>query len=172
MKNRQWNIKSLLVIFLSFISVLCFAQSPAGSRSADGLSISAFTVQNIKFGAFTQGNSGGTVIIANDGFRTVTGEILPLNLGSPFFQAIYEIEAPAGTIISIMNGPDATLTGSNGGSMSLHIGTAEPVSPFNTIISPPGKTQVSIGATLTVGSPAVSPPGTYSGTFFITFNQE
>jgi hypothetical protein len=172
MKNRQWNIRSFLVIFLSFISILSFTQTPAENRLTDVGSISVFTVQNIKFGAFTQGISGGTVIIANDGSRSATGEILPLNLGSQYFQAIFEIEAPIGTIISIINGPDATLTGSNGGSMSLQIGTPEPLSPFNTVISPPGRTQVSIGGKLTVGNLAVSPPGNYSGTFFITFNQE
>lgn len=134
--------------------------------------ISVTTVQNLNFGAFSQGSSGGTVIISNSGSRTATGTVVPLNLGKQYFQAIFEVEASVNTIVSILNGPDETLTGSNGGTMSLHIGNSDPGSPFVSTIAPPGRTQVTIGGTLSIGNPASSPPGTYSGTFYITFNNE
>lgn len=130
------------------------------------------TLQNLSFGAFTQGSSGGTIIINNDGSRNATGTIVPLNLGVAYFQAIFAVEAPQGTVISLLNGPDASLTGSNGGSMSLKIGNSNPASPFISGVAPPLKTQISVGGTLTVGTPQQSPPGTYSGTFYITFNNE
>jgi hypothetical protein len=95
-----------------------------------------------------------------------------LNFGVQFGQAIFEIDAPAGTIISILNGPDATLTGSNGGTMSLHLGNSYPASPFTTTVTPPARTPVSIGGTLTVGNATVSPPGSYTGTIDITFNYQ
>jgi hypothetical protein len=115
---------------------------------------------------------GGTVSISANGYRSVTGSIVPLNLGVNYFQAVFEIEAPEGTVVSIMNGGNVTLTGSNGGSMMLQIGNSDPPSPFAVTIPPPGKTRISFGGTLTVGGPAQNPPGSYSGTFSITFNNE
>lgn len=173
MKNPQWIIKSLLVLLLSFISILSIAQGdPTDSLPDDPGALSVFTVQDMKFGAFSQGSSGGTVIMSTSGSRSVTGDVIALNLGVTYFQAIFEIAAPEGTIISILNGPNETLTGSNGGTMSLNLGSSDPGSPFSTTVQPPTRTQVSIGGTLMVGNPAASPPGAYTATFYITFNQE
>ena len=93
-------------------------------------------------------------------------------MGIPFNQAIFEVEGIAGTVVSIMNGPNATMYGSNGGTMSLVIGNSTPATPYYNIVQPPGRTQFHIGGTLQVGAPAANPPGTYTGTFYITFNQE
>jgi hypothetical protein len=171
--KRQWINKTLLVIALGFISVYSFAQTdPTDSIPGDPGALSVYTVQNMSFGAFSIGSTGGTVIISNNGSRSVTGDVVLLNLGALYFQSIFDIDAPQGSIVSILNGSDATLTGSNGGSMSMQIGNSNPSSPFITIVSQPSRTQVSIGGTLIVGTPAANPPGTYTGTFYITFNQE
>ena len=170
--NKQWIIKTLLVTVLGFISIFTYAQNPTDSIPGDPGAISVYTVQNMSFGAFTGGSSGGTVIISTAGSRSVTGDVVALNLGTSYFQAIFDIDAPQGTIISILNGPNATLTGSNGGSMSMQIGNSNPASPLITTVTQPARTSVSIGGTLTVGNAAANPPGTYNGTFYITFNQE
>lgn len=136
------------------------------------ITVYADPAQGLLFGAFFQGPSGGTVIIYPDGSRAVTGSLVQANLGYPFSPAIFEIDANAGTVISIMNGPDATLTGSNGGLLSLHIGAASTGAVFTTTVAPPGRTQVRIGGTLTVGSPLANPSGSYSGTFSVTFIQQ
>jgi len=167
---RQWIKRSVFVLVLAVISITSFAQTD--SLPPDPGAISVYTIQNLNFGAFSHGSSGGTVSISNTGTRSVTGDVIPLNLGVLFFHAIFEIDAPTGTIISIMNGADATLTGSNGGSISLHIGNSDPLSPFVTTIPQPGRTAVAIGGALTIGGPVANPPGTYTGTFYITFNQE
>lgn len=172
MKTIQWIIKPLLAVMLSFISVISFAQTPTDTLPGDPGAIAVYTVQNMSFGAFSQGTGGGTMVLSNTGTRSSTGTVLPLNLGVSYFQAIFEIEAPVGTIISLLNGPAATLAGSNGGSMTLTIGNSSPVSPFSTSISPPGRTQVKVGGTLTVGNSTATPSGSYTGTFYITFNQE
>jgi hypothetical protein len=143
---------------------------PSGTASASTLSV--YTIQNMSFGAFHPGNNGGTISISSTGDRTVTNDVVALNLGVSYFQAMFEIEAPEGTIISILNGPAVTLNGSNGGTMSLQLGAASPASPFNISIAPPGRTQLSVGGTLTVGNATSTPAGSYSGTFTITFNQE
>lgn len=126
----------------------------------------------LNFGTFTLGNTGGTVIIYPNGTRSSTGDIVQLSSGIPFSPAIFEVEANLGTVVSILNGPNATLTGSNGGSLTLQIGTSSTGSPFITNVAPPGRTQVRIGGTLFVGSPLSNPGGIYSGTFMVTFIQE
>jgi len=168
--TKQWLIKTLLVTLLGFMSVCSFAQTD--SLPGDPGAIIVYTVQNISFGAFTGGSSGGTVIISTSGTRSVTGDVVALNLGTSYFQSIFEIDAPQGTIISITNGPNAVLTGSNGGTMSMLIGTSNPASPLITTAIQPLRTAVSIGGTLTVGNAAANPPGAYNGTFYITFNHE
>jgi hypothetical protein len=150
-----------------FCASFCLSSLPSFSQIS-----SVTSVQNLSFGAFSQGSLGGTISISTDGSRSVTGSIVPLNFGVNYFQAIFEIEAPEGTVISIMNGGNVTLNGSNGGSMILQIGNSDPASPFAITIPPPGKTRVNFGGTLTIGSPAQNPPGNYSGTFSITFNNE
>lgn len=155
------------IIRVSWLVLLCFNESPALAQV-----ISTHTIQDMRFGAFSQGGSGGTISVSNSGSRSVTGSVLALNLGSTYHQAIFEVEATATTVVSISNGPDVTLTGSNGGTMSLHIGNSDPSSPFISTVVPPGRTQVKIGGTLTVGNSGASPPGSYTGTMYITFNNE
>ncbi len=128
--------------------------------------------QNLGFGAFTHGSSGGSVIINTGGFRSTTGDVIGLNLGYLFSAAIYKLVATPGTVISILNGPDVHLNGSGGGFLVLHIGDSSPASPFVITTTPPVSTSMSVGGTLTVGNTAANPPGNYIGTFDITFIQE
>lgn len=161
-----------LMIFFSVHTSVCAQTTPTDSIPPDPANISVYTIQNMHYGAFTQGPIGGSVILSPTGIRTATGDVVLLNLGTSYMEAIFEIEGIVGTSVSIMNGPNATLTGSNGGSMSMTIGLSSPNSPFFNLIQPPGRTPVHIGGTLNIGVPASNPPGTYSGTFYITFNQE
>jgi hypothetical protein len=127
--------------------------------------------QGLFFGAFYQGGSGGSVIIYPNGSRSTTGSVIQTNQGFSFSPAIFEVDAEPGTVVTIMNGPDVTLNGSNGGTMGLHIGSSDPVSPFIATASSPGRTQIRIGGTLTLTNPIANPPGNYSGTFSVTFIQ-
>ena len=136
------------------------------------ISIYVNPAQGLIFGAFFQGISGGTVVLFPDGSRSVTGSLVQANLGYPFSPAIFEVDANVGTMVSIMNGPDVTLTGSNGGTLNLHIGAASTGTSFITTVSPPSRTQVRIGGTLTVGNALANPSGNYTGTFSVTFIQQ
>ncbi|WP_157986388.1 DUF4402 domain-containing protein [Chitinophaga alhagiae] len=149
-------------------TVTCFLFSTAAAAQITAVS----TAQQLSFGAFSQGNSGGTVTVNASGTRSSTGDVILVNMGVSYFPAIFEVEAAQGTIINIVNGPDVPLNGSNGGSMQLHIGNADQTLPFVTTATPPARTSVKIGATLTVGARAANPPGNYSGTFSVTFIQE
>jgi hypothetical protein len=134
--------------------------------------ITIYPVQDFNFGTFYQGSSGGTVDISNAGIRTATGDVVLINSGFSTTQAAFDIEAPQGSVISIENGPDIVITGTNNGSISLRLGSADTGSPFISSAVPPARNRVHIGGTLTVGNNMVSPPGTYQGTFTITINYE
>lgn len=127
--------------------------------------------QGLQFGAFYQGATGGTVIVYPNGSRSTTGSVIQTNQGISFSPAIFEVDAEPGTLVTVVNGPDVTLNGSNGGSISLKIGSSDPGSPFIATQASPGRTQIRIGGTLTLTSPLANPPGNYSGTFSVTFIQ-
>ena len=153
---------------LLFVHATAHAQEPPPRP----ISIYVNPAQGLIFGAFFQGPTGGTVTVYPDGSRSVSGSIVQANLGFPFSPAIFEVDANKGTLITILNGPDVTLTGSNGGTLSMHIGTSSTGSPFITTATSPARTQVRIGGTLTVGVPLANPAGSYSGTFSVTFIQQ
>lgn len=178
MRGMLSNISSslrkqfIIIVFLLIGSLQVSAQNPTDSVPPDPGAIMVYTMQNLSFGAFSNGSNGGTISIGSNGQRSVTGDITPLNMGVQFHPALFEVDAVQGSIISIMNGSNISLTGSNGGSINLQLGVSDPVSPFITLVPQPQRTPVQIGGTLTIGNPSSNPPGTYSGTFYITFNQE
>jgi hypothetical protein len=166
MKNfRMFICMSVLTVCFSF-SLMAQPDPPRP------ITIYVNPAQGLIFGAFYQGVSGGTVIVNYDGSRSVTGSLVQAGLGYPFSPAIFEIDANKGTAVSIMNGPDVTLSGSNGGTIHLHIGTASTGANFVTSVVSPSRTQVRIGGTLTVGNALANPSGNYSGTFSVTFIQQ
>ena len=135
------------------------------------IKVTVSLVQNLSFGAFYHIGTG-SVIIFPDGSRYSTGGVVLLSMGYSFNSGLYDVVANRGTLITILNGPDATLTGSNGGFLILHIGDSDPLSPFIVTTTPPAATQVRIGGTVIVGNAGANPPGNFSGTFDVTFVQE
>ena len=130
------------------------------------------TFQNLSFGAFINGSSGGTITITPEGSRMATGDIYLVNMGQLYYPAIFEVEALPGNIVHIILPVYATLTGPGGKITQLEINTSLPNTPFINSINPPNKTQVRIGGTLIVGNPLSNPAGNYYGTFTVTFMQE
>jgi len=158
-----------LLILSAFIVILC---SNGKAQEDPPRPMSVTTFQNLSFGAIIQGFSGGSVIIYPSGSRSVTGDIIQANLGYPYYPAIFEVGANLGTLITILVGPDVILSGSNGGTMILHLGDTDPPSPFINTLNPPGLTQVRVGGALLVGNVLANPAGAYSGIFSVTFIQE
>lgn len=129
-------------------------------------------IQNFNFGTFYQGNTGGSIDISTSGTRSANGDIILMNSISSGAQAIFEIDAPKGAVISLLGISDATLTGSNGGTITLQVGAADLSNPFIVTTVSPALTRIQISGKLLVGDSKTSPPGIYQGTFSITFNQE
>lgn len=162
--NAKTAIPAICGLLLVFICFSAIAQE----HPPRPLQVS--TIQNLSFGAFIQGNIGGKVIIDPQGSRTVTGDLIPTNMGYSYYPAIFQVDAIPGSLITIVFGSDVTLTGSNGGSLLLHVDTSLPHSPF---VNPSGgNTLVRIGGTLTVGNSIANPAGNYIGNFSITFVQQ
>ena len=162
MPSKAIGVKELLILLLLFILI----NVPVKAQILPSITVN--TIQQLKFGAFTTLSNGGTVIVSATGSRSVTGNIIALNMGAPVQQAIIEVQAVAGTIISIVPGADAVLTGSNGGTITLHIGSTQPASPF-VITQSSVRVPVNIGGTLTVNNLVLNKAGNYSGTFNMIF---
>jgi hypothetical protein len=157
---------------IAFTIVMAMVAISAKAQEDPPRPMQVSTYQHLSFGAFINGYNGGTVTVEPGGNRSVSGDIIPIFLGNQYHPAIFEVEANAGTVINIMNGPDIFLTGSNGGSILLHLGASLPQSPFINSTRPPFRTQIMIGGTITVGNTLANPPGDYTGYFFVTFVQE
>ncbi len=163
-----------LMLLAGMITIVLGGLTKAGAQQLPPRPLSVYVnpAQPLSFGAFFQGQTGGSVIIYPSGSRSVTGDVVGASLGYTFSPALFEVEALPGTLVTILNGPDVLLTGSNGGSMSLHIDGSQPGSPFIIPTTPPSRTVVTIGGILTVGNAQSNPPGAYIGQFNITFIEQ
>ncbi|HZK06896.1 MAG TPA: DUF4402 domain-containing protein [Bacteroidales bacterium] len=130
-----------------------------------------FSVQQLNFGSFTTGASGGTVVISPEGFRTSTETVILM--GGNFNQAIFEIKLIPGRLVQIILEPQVPLHRiGGGGSMNMQVGPADKGSSFVTTGGHPFYNPVGVGGTLFVGSTTANPAGAYEGQFSVTFIQE
>ncbi|MDP3441417.1 MAG: DUF4402 domain-containing protein [Ignavibacteria bacterium] len=129
--------------------------------------------QAINFGTICLTGSSGTVTVGYDGSRTSTGNILLLSMAPIAQPAIFEIKLCPGGNVIITFDATTTLTGSNGGELTLDIGPTEK-GPNGSIFATNSDcnimTPLRVGGTLHVPGTAIS--GTYTGSFVITFNQQ
>jgi len=169
-KKRFGNSWIFLFSLASLLMLLSHFQTTAQEMPPRPLGL--YFKQNLSFGGFSTSGTGGTVIIYPSGSRSATGEIILVNLGYLYFPAIFELEGNPGSIVHYLAGPLATLTGSNGGSLTLVIGDSDAGDPIIINTAPPGRMQIRVGGTLAVGTSFDNPPGSYSGSFMVTFIQE
>lgn len=169
-RNKKNWIKTGCLVLLAGLCASARAQQspPTDDTPRDpGLVLSVTKVQDLSFGAFSVNSSGGVVTVANNGSRSAWGGITLLNLGGVCHQAIFDVEATEGFLVTLRAIPDVVLTGSNGGTAILRLGPPNPQPPFFTSMISPLIT-VNLGGTLTVSSPA--PAGTYNGSFDVIFD--
>lgn len=124
-------------------------------------------VQDLSFGAFVAG-TGGTVTISPQGARSGSGDIT-LMAGGQFSQgsaASFDLSGSSNATyqVALPSDGSVTLTGSQGGSMSLSAFTSAPSGSGQ--LNPQGSQTLYVGATLAVGSNQAA--GSYSGSFSVT----
>lgn len=171
--NRQilcTLLRKLIGPFFLLAFLLIFhSQVKAQEKPPRPITVTVSTAQHLRFGSFIQAGVHGTVTVTYDGFRTSTGSIILPNMSSIVSPALFIVDAEPGTHITILNGPTATLTGSNGGTITLELGNSN---VQNSFVTNSQYTEVFIGGTLTIGSLMANPGGFYSGSFQVMFIQE
>lgn len=141
-------------------------------------STTVLATQMLHFGDFTLTSNtagGGTVTVDYMGNRTAGGNVVLLNLGNSAQQASFELKLCPGRRITINYNTNVTLNGSNGGSMSLILGSTNFGGSGSTFTSNKGCNdihQITIGGELSVSSMSSNPAGEYTGSFNVIFNQE
>jgi hypothetical protein len=169
-ENQFLLHKKLLIFFCMFVcTILLKLPAMSQERPPKPISVRVSTIQHLSFGSFIQAGNYGTVTVTHQQMRTATGSIILPNLSSIVTSALFEVDAIPGTLITIVNGPDSSLNGSNGGTIMLKPGDASTGSPF---IATSETTNVFIGGTLTIGPLSANPAGAYNGTFQVTFIQQ
>ncbi|HAG15770.1 MAG TPA: hypothetical protein DCG69_04485 [Bacteroidales bacterium] len=172
MKRLNTDRSHLKLLFLTMMLFFCvsisFAQPNLPPRT---LTVTA--TQAIHFGTISVSGAGGTVTVGWDGSRISNGDITLLAMAPTSQPAIFEIKLCQGRNVIITFDASTTLTGSNGGSLTLDIGPTEKgingVS-FTTNNDCNFITPLRVGGTLHVPGNTIA--GTYTGGFAITFNQE
>lgn len=163
------HLQRKTIILVVLVLTIFIAQFSCSAQELPPRPMKVTTFQNLSFGAFINGFGGGTVTITPEGSRIATGDIYLVNMNQPYYPAIFEVEALPGNIIQIGLPVFSTLSGPQE-DIIMEINTSLPGSPFINTIDPPFKTQVRIGATLTITG--TTPAGNYFGTFSVTFIQE
>jgi len=163
--NKKHFLKLVfLIIGLFFCIDTTFAQGI--------LTINA--TQSIHFGSICITGPGGTVTLGYDGQRSSTGNVLLLSVAPTAQPAIFEIKLCEAGIVTITYDATTVLTGSNKeSSLTMDIGPTEKGisgSSFMTNSDCNIITTLLVGGTLHI--PDLAVPGTYSGSFAITFNQQ
>jgi hypothetical protein len=173
MKVIDLKKRFIKLIFFITVLIVCintlYAQPDLPQRS-----LTVTSTQAIHFGTLcVTGASGGTVTVGYDGSRISTGDVLLLSMAPSAQPAIFEIMLCQGRNVIITYSATTTLTGSNGGSLTIDNGPTEQGisgSSFTTNSDCNFITPLRMGGTLHIPGTAI--PGTYTGSFEITFNQE
>lgn len=129
-------------------------------------------VDTLNFGSLTVGAGGGTVVIDNGGFNTVTGDVVSVAT-STRQPGTFTLKGSTGRNINIDVANTATIT-ANAGADSMTVNTFVLYNPAGTITGDPitvtlGAATVTgfeLGGTLNVGGGQNA--GTYTGTVAVT----
>jgi hypothetical protein len=157
--RKKWGILGMLLIWVLI-------------RGEVRAQVQVYAEQDVQLGSFVAGSTGGTLTVTFEEERKATGSLILINQGEPFKSAVFGIEAPFGSTVNILNGPDVVIKGSNGGEITLSLGESSRGSSFISDAVPPDRNYISISTSLTVGTGAENPPGNYSGSLSITVIQE
>ncbi|MGA7617407.1 MAG: DUF4402 domain-containing protein [Thermoanaerobaculia bacterium] len=157
---------------IAAIALVCLLSAGLAEAAVAYMAVqpSAISITNdsaLNFGSFIVGPSAGTVTVAPDGTRTVSG-VIPIATGS-FNAASFTVTVSGSGnphyLITIPAG--LTLTGPGGATMSVDTFLSNPA--ISGIASPPARQDtLAIGATLRINANQQS--GAYNGVFPVTVN--
>lgn len=168
---RWWRIFSVMPFLMAFFIQLHAHQLHAQVLLSSSGNLEVSLVQDLSFGSFFTGSSGGTVVITPEGNRTVTGTVIALPF-SPGAQAIFEVTLVPNRMVHIAFPSSVTLR-RIGGSEGMTVTGFTSDKPGNSFVTKGGHpfiNPVRVGATLNVHN--ADPAGNYTGCFTVTFIEE
>lgn len=160
-KIRNFIINKSLLIFAVF---LLFSNSMKAQ-------ISTTVIENINFGTFYPGLSGGAIYIPSSSSfsRQATGSVVLINDASnaPSVLTLRLTISKGNSSVAYGFTTPTTivLNGSKGGSMTMTLNSL----PTNFSVQKNSPQTFYIGGTLNVGTLSSNPSGSYSGSFTVTF---
>ncbi|MFD1079659.1 DUF4402 domain-containing protein, partial [Longispora fulva] len=154
---------------IAFLLFMLVQTAIAQEKPPIPITVEVNTSQNLNFGSFTVGVTGGTVSVDYNSTRTSTGDVFELNMGASPSAALFDVTANPGTIIQISAPTNIPLTGSNGGVIYLDINSFSTGQLFISTATPPNVNSVYVGGTLTIPANTNNLPGQYNGNFTLTF---
>lgn len=166
------QIKSNIYLLTCFLVILFSSEMQGQELPPIPVDVQVSTEQFLNFGAFTVGDAGGSVVVDYTGTRTWTGDVTLLNMGAPITPALFDVYVNPGTLITITHPAQFELMGDRGNKIYLEINSYSSGQNFVSTNAAEIPNSVYIGGTLLLGNPSANPPGKYSGTITITFNQQ
>lgn len=168
------------IVFLVSIQLLfglkvAMGQTPPSLPDRTGM---LEATQALNFGDITlkSTTSSGSVTVDYNGARTSTGDVVLLTGSTTAKEAIFEFKLCPGRSVTITYSSTVSLTGSNGGTLLLHIGPtnlgASGVAKFTSNKGCDDLHKIKVGGTLDIKAIATNPAGSYTGDFELTFNQQ
>lgn len=163
---------------LAGAAVLALLSSPACAQSTAtatatalvAVPISISTTRNFNFGSIVPGATSGTVVLSTSSGRTVTGGTT-LGSGASAACAQLTVTGEGSSTFSVSFSSGTTLALSTDSTKTMAVGTyvlkvgagSDQTSSYTGTLSS-GSATLNIGATLTVGTAAATPTGTYATT--------
>lgn len=163
--NKSIPVYVLLLLLLAFSAGDSYGQE----NPPIPVNVEVNTARWLNFGAFTTGLNGGTVVVDFSGNRTATSDVTLLNMGPTPSSAMFDVRAIPGTVIYINAPTGVELKGTNGGIIYLDIDSFSTGQTFIHTGNANTPTSVEVGGTLRVLNSGSNPPGSYNGTFTLTF---
>lgn len=167
MQRIQFTIFTLLLFAFSNISAQISPENPPIP-----VKVEVRNAQGLNFGAFTVGNAGGNVIISPSGDRTGESDVYLLNMGATSHYAIFDVYTNPGTLLQVQSVQNIQLSGPAGSNVTLSIDPYLDISTGQTFITSSNPHEVFVGGRLHIPNQNSGPPGSYSGTFSLTFIHE
>lgn len=166
--NRCARIVLVALLFMLFFEKL-YGQVPSVAPNR----LQVYAAQELSFGSFFTGSSGGTVVISPQGSRSFTGTVIGM-ASFPGAPAVFDLRFIQGRMVHMVFPSSAILSRIGGGGSMMVTGfiSDKPGNSLVTTAAHPFINPVNVGATLNVGSVAENPPGSYTGSFTVTFVRE
>jgi hypothetical protein len=156
--NLIQHVKNLSIRFILFTLGLLFLLLNGFVVNAQTGTVNT----PLDFGTFSTSGAGGSITVSPSGEISSTGNVTTL-LPISYHAAILSIKYGSKfSSINISYQSNIKITGSKGGTLVLV------PTPTGTItVNRARNATVNIGGTLTIDSPSIDPPGTYSGSFCV-----